>query len=181
MNSNNNDVRLVGRKSNMSLWVLIGLIALGVLGAMLWKAMDSDGDVALINASSTPAQLQDRAEDDAIDNIENIAGIYAVTDRAKLHNENVSLDGVVVSSVVSDRVFYVDQGNPNQLILVMLDRDVDDEQQLAFTPGQRLNLEGELKNTSEEDMEVGDNYTATEVTAATNQRMFLHASSAEVQ
>ncbi len=181
MDENNNDVRLVGRKSNMPLLLVVGLIALGLLGFMWWKSMDTQSVATNVSTTTAQRSVAIVNEEETADNIENIADMYAVTDPTELHNQNVEFNDVSVTSVVSERVFLVNQGGTNQSLLVKLDEDLtENEDTPIITVGQRLDLKGELRNVAEENIEEGE-YTRAEIAAAINQRVFLNATQIDVK
>jgi len=50
--------------------------------------------------------------------LEDIADVYAVQNTNDLHDQYLGLNEVIVSRVVSDRLFYVHQGDESQQVLV---------------------------------------------------------------
>jgi preprotein translocase subunit YajC len=178
MDTDNNDVRLVGKKSNWPL-LLIALLVLALLGYMLWASAKGNQQDDRQQDDQQAQQMQEGDTD-----VQDIAGIYAIANASELHNQNLDLEDVTVASVVSDRLFYVHQGNPDQLLLVHLAEDLDEgttEQRVQVMAGQRLSISGELKDVSQQDIEVGDEYTEAEAQTARGERVYLHANEIESQ
>lgn len=188
MDSDHNDVRLVGRKSNAGLWAVLALIAAVLLGYLFWLSMDESGvagDQSLTGVPTTTQNQQARwpqnQQNNMADDVRDIGGIYALTSVRGLHNQNVEFSDLVVTRIISDSLFYVHQGNTNQQLLVHLEPDLLEERGVSIDAGQRIRIEGELKDVSQEAIEVGEQYTQTEVNVATGERVLLVASDIEMQ
>ena len=180
MDTENNDVRLVGKKTNWPL-LIVGLLVLALLGYMLWEAANGGHHADDGHGHNEQQEQQGQSGDTSV---RDIAGIYAVPNATDLHNQNLELEEVTVASVVSDRLFYVQQGNAGQRLLVHLGDNLDaggTEQRVQVMAGQRLTLSGELKDVSQQNIEVGDDYTEAEAQIVRTERVYLHANEMQTQ
>ncbi|HEY0011180.1 MAG TPA: hypothetical protein VGB97_04745 [Candidatus Paceibacterota bacterium] len=163
-----NDVRLVGKPSKLPL-IILGLLVLALLGYLLWHS-----GKAQEGAEQGQQQMQQQVGADVRD----IAGVYGVTNTADLHNRNLALEDVTVSRVISDRLFYVHQGNEAQPLLVYLADRLDEgenEGGVRIQVGQKLSVSGELKDVSQAGIDEGDDYAADEVGIIRGERVYLEA------
>jgi hypothetical protein len=170
MDIDNNDVRLVGKKSKAPLYLILALLALIILGLLAWKSMHSDDN----RQQNQPQTVQQQNAGDVRD----IAGVYGVQNANDLNGRNLDLNDVTVSRVVSDRLFYVHQGTEAQQLLVYLTDALDEgntEGQVRVKAGDTLSLKGELAVPANVNLDNEDDYAKQEAELLRGERVFLKA------
>ncbi len=193
MATNNNDVRLMGKRSTAPAWLMLVLLA-ALIGGIIWWLSDNDrANVLGLNSSSTattsdetPMGGSTTTRDNAVatNTVDNelvgdawtISGLVAVTDLEEIDNDNISLMNLVVDEVVSDRLFYVTQGNQNQRLLVRyndawwerLTRGEEEE----VVAGDQFDATGEIRVVTT-GMDFGNEYTAAELSELRSQRVIF--------
>lgn len=146
----------VERKSGIPWWVWL-LLALIVLGLILWWASDDDeietavvAPVAPVTETAVAPATTDMA---AAGPITDLTTILGAADRSMLVGRQVQLSNVQVQSVVGDRTFFVGP-DANQTVLVVLDEiptpgTPGTEGRYDVTQGQVVNISGSMASPND--------------------------------
>lgn len=142
------------------------------------------GNVAVVVNSNTGANMTNGNTSASGAAVTDVNAFGTAADKASLVGRNVTLSGVRVNRVLSDKVFTVKSGSGE--LFVMLDNNLDSaggkEQQIKMKAGQNVNLGGAFRSvptgeTKEESKEGGLN--KNEYAQMKGQQVYLHATSVE--